>query len=636
MKFLVIFFSATFLCVSGAFSAVSDWHEEKSKGASVRLEASIYTVNQNESKTNKIAAALHFKIADGWKMYGNDSDSMGMPPVLDFTGSTNYLNHQIFWPKAEIVEEKIGDELFQYSVYHDEVVIPFIVDLKEGDKLTDLLLRLEYGLCKDVCIPVSESFSLSVGSEVDRTILQQIRQFLPNEITAKMGAVTDDLVVDGIQKNQEEGNSEAKDTPFSLVLMLLIAFVGGMILNVMPCVLPVLSIKLLSVIKALDHHDSGDSDFAKLGRIRLAFLSTILGILFCFFVFAIFTSAIRIAGNSFGWGLQFQNPYFLIFLIVILTFFICNLFGVFEFSFDQFLSALLNKKISEIDQKNLGKKSVKKSIFIPNFLSGILAVLLATPCSAPFLGSAISFALAKGVFTIFLIFLGIGFGFASPYFFLLIVPKSVNLLPKSGRWMLQLKQLMASFLIATVAWLVYILSDNLGFIPATLIAAGSITILLCLRVKSHLLRYVGIVVTVVVMFVLPEVWRGHEIQDRAKEVGFYDSIWYKFDEMEIARQVAQGKVVVIDVTADWCITCKFNKIRVFHDAKIMKALDGEGVYAMRADITKPNIAVMAFMSKHNRFAIPFNVVYGPNARSGLLTSEFLSKKELLSMIEKAK
>ena len=430
--------------------------------------------------------------------------------------------------------------------------------------------------------------------------MQEIQKFFPRKITTTSGS------------NQSPQTSATNHS--SIFYAILLAIFGGAILNIMPCVLPVLSIKLISVIK---HSD------ARISRIRFAFLSTILGILFCFVIFVFFTYAIKLTGNSLGWGLQFQNPYFLIFLIVILMFFIANLLGVFDISFDQFLATILNKKISQTEEK--------KNIFIPNFLSGILAVLLATPCSAPFLGTAISFALVENFATIFLIFFFIGIGFASPYIILLISPKLVYFLPKPGVWMTQLKQLMAGFLAATIVWLVYILSHNLGAIPAFLTATLAVLLLACLKIKSDFFKYLALATIIFLTFFLPVNLQEHyKIRSSA-----YDAIWKSFDEAELYRQVALGKIVVVDITADWCITCKFNKIRVLQTKEIMAKLNSENIVAMRGDITKPNEKIMNFLHKNNRFAIPFNAVYGPQAKTGLFLSELLTKQDLLAAIEEA-
>lgn len=591
-----IFFAASFLQTSLVYSATSDWHENQSKGAQTRLVASFYQ-SENHADEKKLIVGIHFKIKSGWKIYGQGSDGIGLPPSFDFTGSKNYLGHKVFWPTPENEEEKIGKESIKYYSYKNEVIIPIEIDLAKIGDPTELTLKLDYGLCKDICIPVSENFSLKISDKIDVESLKEIQKFYDKKIT----------------KTNPQPTTNNSKSP--LLYAIFLAILGGAILNIMPCVLPVLSIKLLSII---DHSN------ASISKIRFAFSSTILGILSCFIFFSFLALAIKLTGNSLGWGLQFQNPYFLIFLTVILILFIGNLLGVFELTFDQFFATILNKKISD------GEK--KKNIFAPNFLSGILAVLLATPCSAPFLGSAISFALVQDFFVIFLIFFFIGIGFASPYIALLIKPSLVYLLPKPGSWMLQVKQLMAGFLAATVIWLIYILSHNIGAMPAFLVGILAVAILFCLKIKSDFLKYFAIAAITASIFSFPI-----DLQNRQKtEKEFYDRLWIKFDEGKIQSLVSQGKVVVVDITADWCITCKFNKIRVLQNEEIMAKLKAGDIIGMRGDITNPNEEIMNFLHRNNRFAIPFNAVYGPNAKRGLLTSELLTKGELVGMIEKAK
>ncbi len=596
-KIFTAIFVALFLNFSSVFAASSDWHENQNKAAKTKLLASFYTDSQGNQK---LIAGVHFRLEDGWKIYGNDAGGIGMPPSLDFSGSTNFSKNEIIWPKAENGEEKIGEETINFTFYKHEVVLPIEIELQDSKGTSELVAKLDYGLCKDVCIPVSESFLLKISNEIDQESLATIQKFLEKKIIS-----------------EEKTSKAAKkiDPTITILSAILLAIFGGAILNIMPCVLPVLSIKLLSVIK---HSD------APISRIRFAFLSTIFGILICFFVFAVLASAIKLTGNSLGWGLQFQNPYFLISLIVILVLFLGNLLGVFEINFDQILTSILNKKITDSEGK--------KNIFIPNFLSGVLAVLLATPCSAPFLGSAISFALTQNFSTIFLISISIGLGFSLPYIILLISPKLVYLLPKPGAWMLQIKQILAGLLAATIMWLIYVLSQNIGAMPAFLAGALAISILACIRIKSELLKYLSIALIASLTFALPAGLKNH--QSAQKEI--YESFWLNFDEAEIYQHVAQGQVVVIDVTADWCLSCKFNKLRILQDEEVMAKLKSGNIIAMRGDITKPNEEIMKYLHKNNRFAIPFNAVYGPKAPQGLLTSELLTKKELFELIEKAK
>jgi len=595
---------ALFLCLQTnfAYSAISDWHENQSKGAQTRVIASFYE-SQQKSDGKKLIIGVHFKIKSGWKIYGQVADGIGLPPSFDFAGSKNYLKHQVFWPEPEFEEEKIGKNSIKYYVYKSDVILPIEIDLAKINEPTEITLKLDYGLCKDICVPASETFSLKISDAIDQEALQEIQKFYPKKIIADTTET----------KTVEEIKSPTGHNPH-LIFIILLAILGGAILNIMPCVLPILSIKLLSII-----NHSG----APISKIRFAFLSTILGILSCFLIFAFLASTIKFTGNALGWGLQFQNPYFLIFLIVILILLIGNLLGVFEITFEQIIATILNKKISDNEKKN--------NIFVPNFLSGILAVLLATPCSAPFLGSAISFALIQNFFIIFLIFLSIGVGFASPYIVLLIRPKLVYFLPKPGSWMLQVKQLMAGFLAATVIWLIYVLSHNIGAMPSFLVGVLAVAILFSLKIKSYFFKYLMMALITISIFSFPIDLQNKQIVEKQA----YDQIWISFDEVKLYQFVSQGKVVVVDITADWCITCKFNKIRVLQDQEIMVKLKGGDIIAMRGDITKPNEEIMNFLRKNNRFAIPFNAVYGPSARAGLLTSELLTKNELLESIKKA-
>lgn len=595
MKKNILFLALLFLLqIKNSFAAQSNWQEQESKGAKTKVIASFY---EDESKTKKLILGVHFKIEDGWKIYGNDNSGIGMPPSFDFSKSENISAHQISWPEAHLEEEKIGDETFKFLTYKKEVIIPIEVDLKEGSE-NKISFNLDYGLCKDICVPASASFELEIPDEIDEESLAQIQKFFPKKISTK-------TVI-------EPTSDEAPNT--ALITMIIIALIGGAILNIMPCVLPVLSIKLISVI---NHSNT------PLRKIRFAFISTVIGILSCFILFAGAASLIKITGNSLGWGLQFQNPYFLISLILILTFFTANMLGFFEITFEQFLANLLNRKINE------GEK--KKNIFLPNFFSGVLAVLLATPCSAPFLGTAISFALSQSFAIIITIFLAIGLGFSLPYLILLITPKMVYLLPKPGKWMLKIKQLMALFLVATVLWLIYVLSNNISYLSAILVTVLAVLVIPALKLKSYFLKSLALISIISLSIISPNFFKKNLDEKNESEM-----VWREFDESQIQEQIEMGHVVVIDITADWCLTCKFNKIRVLKDEEVVAKLKSGLIVAMRGDITKPNPQILEFLHKHNRFAIPFNAVYGPNAKEGLLTNELLTKKELFQLIEKAK
>ncbi|MFM8186104.1 MAG: protein-disulfide reductase DsbD family protein, partial [Alphaproteobacteria bacterium] len=345
---------------------------------------------------------------------------------------------------------------------------------------------------------------------------------------------------------------------------------------------------------------------------------------FCFIILALITYSIKSVGSNLGWGFQFQNPYFIIFLIIVLTLFTAELIGFFDLTYSQFLATILNKKITQ--------KTSEKNIFVPNFLSGVLAVLLATPCSAPFLGSAISFALTQNFITILTIFFFIGVGFSLPYILLILFPNAIKYLPKPGSWMQKTKQILAGFLFATAVWLTYVLCNIIGYFPGIVTGILALILFFSFKIKQKLIKNILLLFVIFLSFILPIEF--HEWESQKKQE--LNSLWKTFDETLLSNQIAQGKVVLVDVTADWYLTCKFNKILVLNSPEINSLLKSGEIIGFRADITKPDDEVMKYMAKYDRYAIPFNIVYGPNAQNGILVSELLNKNEILEAINKAK
>ena len=611
---IFLFWLFSFILLSkNCFSATTSYQKTKNEAIENRLIISTY----QSLDQKKIIGAIEFKIKDGWKIYGKDSDGIGMPPSLDFSDSKNYQSHEIIFPKPEIAEEKIGKETIKYAYYKHQIIIPFTLELKELKTKNDLSVKLNFAYCNDVCIPHEQKFSIIFDDQIDRESLKLIQKFYDQPLGIK-----DAQADENIEKNNDLddikniNNQQPIKTNInsSLMLILFFALLGGLILNVMPCVLPVLSIKLMSVI----NHSN-----ASIKKIRFAYFATFLGILSCFFLLAIIAISLKLMGNSLGWGLQFQNPYFIIFIIIVLIFFTAEFLDVFTINFNQVIATLLNKKIH--------KNELKKNIFIPNFLSGVLAVLLATPCSAPFLGSAISFALSQNFLTILIIFNMIGIGFAMPYVILFFLPKISLALPKPGKWMFKLKQTMAGFLMATIIWLIFILSKNIGAIPAFIIAFFSIGIFAFLSAKGQIKKIIFISSLIFLSFTLPFEYKEKQENIKAE----YDALWVDFSEEKLDKLIKQDKIILVDITADWCITCKFNKSRVLKSKEIIDKLKSGEIIGLRGDLSTPNQKIMDFMKKFNRYAIPFNVVYGPNAKEGILTSELLNKEELLDAIKKA-
>ena len=420
--------------------------------------------------------------------------------------------------------------------------------------------------------------------------------------------------------------------PFALILAL--AVLGGLILNLMPCVLPVLSIKLLG----LAGHGGGERR-----TVRLSFVASSAGILFAFLVLAGALVALKAAGMTVGWGIQFQQPWFLIAMTLLVAGFACNLWGAFEFRLPRFIASQ-EKHTSHVH--GLGG----------HFLQGAFATLLATPCSAPFLGTAVGFALARGPVEIFSIFAALGLGLALPFLSVAAFPGLATRLPKPGPWMVTFRRFLGLALAATAVWLLSVLAAVIGFNAALLVGVltlGGAGLLFLGRLwpdGAGLRMPAGLVLTAVAAFLVPG-WLGEAPKAGAEagagggpggnvlygavSVRTLDRLWQPFDETAIPRLVARGKTVFVDVTADWCITCQVNKAFVLSNEAVLEALRDGNMVAMQADWTRPDPVISAYLARHQRYGIPFDAVYGPGAPAGILLPELLSRDAVLDAIAKA-
>lgn len=413
----------------------------------------------------------------------------------------------------------------------------------------------------------------------------------------------------------EPVNSYATPPWMKYMFILFAAFLGGLILNIMPCVLPVLSIKVMSIIK------HGDSDKA---YIRKSFFATILGILSSFMLLAVLVVVLKSAGNAVSWGMQFQQPEFLIFLSLVITLFACNQFGFFEVSLPSFLGGGINKKIDSAggDSTALG-----------NFLTGAFATLLATPCTAPFLSTAIAFSLAAESHDVFLVFLFMGIGLAFPYILILIAPVLVKLFPKPGAWMSKVRSVLGVLLIITALWLVYVMASNTGLYSAALLLMCLVSLFVFLKIaRKYGLEAKRVVASVLyvfaVAFVIPLYFANVDIEAKRMK-----DIWTPYKQGLIEEYVAQGDTVFVDVTADWCLTCKFNKARVTNTLKDF--FDENNVKLIMADYTRPSKLINKYLEENGAYAIPFNKVYGPNAKEGIRLPEILSRESVINAVKKA-
>ena len=397
--------------------------------------------------------------------------------------------------------------------------------------------------------------------------------------------------------------------------ILLLALLGGFILNFMPCVLPVLSIKLMGAVA-----QSGRSA----GRVRASFLATALGIVLSLVALGGMVIAFKSAGMAVGWGVQFQQPVFLAVMALVVTLFAANLWGLFSISLPQ----LIGNAAGRAPGQGLAG----------DFATGVFATLLATPCSAPFLGTAVGFALTRGTLEILTVFATLGVGLALPYLAVAAIPGLARLLPRPGRWMVALRIVLGCVLAATAVWLLTVLGVQVGWLVALAVAATLVAVIVCLLLRRILATRSGAQLVAgcaalglaVVALALPIISTSDPDQTTTAS-----RLWQPFDRVQVFNAVAQGKVVLVDVTADWCITCQVNKALVLERGAVRDRIEDGAVLALRADWTRPNAAIAEYLASFGRYGIPFNVIYGPGAPAGIALPELLREEDVLAAMDKA-
>jgi suppressor for copper-sensitivity B len=306
--------------------------------------------------------------------------------------------------------------------------------------------------------------------------------------------------------------------------------------------------------------------------IRQQFLASVAGILVSFMALALLMTVLRLTNHAVGWGIQFQNVWFIGFMALVMVVFSANLFGLFEFR----LSSSVTTKLATQGGNGIGG----------HFWQGALATLLATPCSAPFLGTAVAVALGASLPTLWGIFLALGVGMSLPWLLIAMRPSLALRLPKPGRWMHWLRRILAVMMLGSALWLVSLLPVHFSTSVAT----------------------------------------------PAKE----NIAWQPLSEQAIVDALAQNKRVFIDVTADWCITCKINKLNVLSRDDVQATLQAPDVVALRGDWTLPSKEITEFLKRRGQVGVPFNQVYGPTIPEGKALPTLLTRDTVLNALNAAK
>jgi thiol:disulfide interchange protein DsbD len=397
---------------------------------------------------------------------------------------------------------------------------------------------------------------------------------------------------------------------FGLALALVAAFGGGLLLNLMPCVLPVLSIKVLGF--------AGQGAAARAARRQHGFLYA-AGVLASFWLLAGLLLGLRSLGAELGWGFQLQSPPAV--AVLALFFFVLglNLSGVFEFGH------LLPSRAAAWRARHPS---------LDWFLSGVLAVLVASPCTAPFMGAALGYAVGEGGGRAFAVFTALGVGMALPYAVLAWFPGWLKRLPKPGPWMERLKQLLAFPLYGTAVWLAWVLGLQAGIdavtwlLAAAVLAAAAAWILGASGARGPALRATAAILAFAAIAVaIP----GAQTTPRAP-VTAGDSVWRPYTAAQVAALTAAGKPVFIDFTAAWCVTCQVNKRLVLAAEDVQAAFRARGVELVRADWTRRDAEITRALAALGRNGVPLYVLYRPG-RPPLLLPEVLTRERVLAALD---
>lgn len=413
----------------------------------------------------------------------------------------------------------------------------------------------------------------------------------PNDTaaTAADPSIVPDASADNAQRTRPPGDDAA---PTTLIGALLLALLGGLILNLMPCVLPILSLKVLGVAQ------SGESR----QRARSHALWYTAGVLVAFAAIGALVLALRAAGQAAGWGFQLQHPWFIAALVYLMFTVGLSLSGVFT------LGGSLG---------GVGQSLASRSGPVGDFFTGVLACVVASPCVAPFMGLPLAYAFTASTVPAILVFMALGLGLALPFLLIGFIPSLAKRLPRPGAWMETLKHVLAFPMYGTAIWLLWVLGKQRGVDAMTLVLGGLVVLALALwwyersRWRSH--RVGGLLALLLLLAALVPVWGVTQLVPPAKAAAAAADNVVAYSPQMLDRLRQDNRVVFVNMTADWCVTCKANERTVLGTDAFHDTLRRTNAVYMRGDYTNVDPEITAFLDEHKAVGVPLYVVYGPGA-----------------------
>ena len=587
-----------------------------------------------------INIGLKVSMDKGWHTYWRNPGDSGGPIVIDWDLPKGFSVSDIKWPLPEKIEYP---PLMTYG-YEDFVIYPMVLSIPADYSDDYFEMAADILICADVCIPESgkissnlldiESDSLiyewleSIPSkslpittslndnnlEIRFTFDKEIKEiyFFPDEnnsidYSSKQNFYKKDddyflsiklfndefqnvsgvLDIDGTGYNVSNGTFEdSNEEGLSLITALIFALIGGLILNLMPCVFPVISLKVLSFVSM------GGSSPRKIRNHALVFT---VGVISSFMLIALTIVLLKQAGNFVGWGFQLQSPLIVGLLSLVMVF--ISLVLITDNSFGESLTKLGNIGGSE-------------NGYYSSFLTGVLAVVVASPCTAPFMGAALGYALIQPSGETVPIFLSLSLGFSLPYLLLAANPKLIDFLPKPGDWMVTLKEFFAFPMLATALWLLWVFSLQVNQILVIFLLIGWLLLALNFWIFQkdyktiNKVIFLGISIFSMIYF-LPET---EDIETEQNLIIGSATEWYEGIEDDLRNK---NQPYFINFTAAWCITCQSNEITAFSKDGFKSLLEEKNIEYIKADWTNRNDAITRSLKKYGRSGVPFYVYWEP-------------------------
>ena len=650
-------------------------------------DSSVEVTSESEAmmKGDELLLGLNFKLTPGWHTYWKNPGDAGEGASVTWQLPKGFQASEILWPGPEAIPV---EPLMTFG-YEDEITLLTKIKALDAAVFPAIVkAKVSWYTCKDICVPQEANLELTIqnGEKVNTFFANELSNVflnLPKELSSKhrVEALDDNyflqMELDGntpvssayffpeeyglssyskeqileinknslsLQISQSEVdlklqnfagvlllnnqdsrtffnvnlnlNNNQKQESLSiseLVLTIIFAFIGGLILNAMPCVFPILSIKILNFV------EQSEGSKEKMIQHGLSFSA---GVLVTFLSIAGLLLLLKSGGESIGWGYQLQSP-----LMVTILIYLFVAIGI------TFMSNLvLGGQLAQLGNINQGYGDITSS-----FLTGVLAVIVASPCTAPFMGSAVGIALLQPGFITIAIFVSLGLGFAAPYLLLSFYPSLLKVLPKPGAWMETLKQFMAFPMWGSALWLTWVLSGQVQTDSVLMVLLGALFIALGLWILEKNQSSDGFAkwmslssVTILLgaaLWLAPTDYENIE-QDTSSDLNSYSP------EL-LDSLLAENKPVFLNFTADWCITCKVNEAIVLNQVSIKNALESKGIVYLKADWTRKDETIANKLAEYGRTGVPLYLLYSSEGIPVILP-ELLTEDMLLSYIETIK